>query len=161
VHRCATQPRQGRCVPFQSRLMGRRLFPDTVDQYLSQVALTGKLKGASGSWTQIGVQPREETADAARGQRNAGIGRAVIKSYGIPVRADGLPTRENDIVDISATFIWRFRTEYPRNSALQAYLRPLQIEERQPQAIDTSRCGLPHAMVDSQPTFCGFNRRRA
>ena len=76
--------------------------------------------------------------DAARGQRNAGVGRTVIQIDRISIRADGLPAGEDNILDVSTALIPGSWTEDPGIPALQADLRLLQIEERQPQAIDCS-----------------------
>jgi hypothetical protein len=88
--------------------------------------------------TPVSVQPGEKTADAAPGKRNAGVGSAIIKIDGVPVRADGLSAGENDVIDVSDTFIGGFRSEYPGISALQANLWLLQIEEREAKAINAA-----------------------
>ena len=86
---------------------------------------------------------------------------SVIKIDGVSIRADRLPARKHDILDVSAALIGSFRTEHPGVSPLQTDLRLLQVKERQAQAIDASGCRLPHSVVNRQPSFCCFNRRRA
>ena len=81
-------------------------------------------------------------ANAARGQRHARVGRAVVKMNRVPVGPDGLAAWENHTADISGAFIGRFGAEDPGVAPLQAYLRLLEIEERDPETINASGRGL-------------------
>ena len=120
---------------------------------------TRSLKGSSLRLTFIRVQPGEKTSDAAGSQSYARIGRSVIQVDRVSVGCDSLSAREDNIAHITAPFIGRFWSEDPRIAALQANIRPFQIEEREAKSINTARCGLPHAMVNYQPSLGSFNRR--
>lgn len=76
----------------------------------------------------------------------------------VTVQPDRLPAREDDILDISAALIRRFRTEDPRVPALQANLRILQIEQRQTNPVDAAGGRLANAVVQRQPALRGFNQ---
>lgn len=81
--------------------------------------------------TKVTVQPGEQTVDASCSQSNAAIGRAIIKPNGIPVCVDGLPTRKDNVIDVSAALIGGLWAEYPRYATLQTYLWFFKIEESQ------------------------------
>ncbi len=120
-----------------------------------------QLKCASLCLTTIGIQPGKQAADAPCRQGNAGISSTVIQIDRVSISPDSLSARKHNVIHVSTTFITRLRAEDPGISALQTDLRLFKIEERQAEAIDASRCGLPHAVVNHEPTFCRFNRRRA
>ena len=109
----------------------------------------------------ICIQPREETTHACRGQSDAGIGRSVIEVDGVAIRADGLTAREHDVVHISDALVGGFGTEDPFVSAFEADLGLVDVKEREAEAIDASRGGNPHTVVDHQPAFGRFDGRRA
>src|SRR5271170_6977644 len=105
----------------------------------------------------IFIQPGEKSANAAGGQRHAGVGRSVVKANRIPIRVNRLSAWENHAADISAAFIGSFGTEYPGVASLPAYLRLLEIEECHSETIDTARRGLTNAMIEDKPAFRSLN----
>ena len=115
--------------------------------------MRNRLSGAEESCAGIFFQPGEKSSNAARGQRHAGVGRAVVKANGIPIRVDRLPAWENHPTDISAAFIGSFGTEYPGIAPLQAYLRLLEIEERDSETINATGCGMTNAVIEDKPAL--------
>src|SRR5580765_4327621 len=79
----------------------------------------------------------------------------------VSVRPDGLPAGKDDVSNISGSFIIGFWAKHPGISALKTNVRPVDIEESEPEAIDAARRCLSHSVIEHQPAFCCFNRRRA
>ena len=84
----------------------------------------------------IRVQPGQQFANAAAGQRDAGIGGTVIEIDGVTVGCHGVAARKDDVLNISVTFVVRFGREHPGIAAIQAFVRLFKIEERETEAID-------------------------
>jgi hypothetical protein len=76
----------------------------------------------------MGVEPREESANAAGSQCHARVSRSVIEINGVFVFTNRLSAWEHDIADIPASLVWGFRPEYPRVSTLQANIWLVEIE---------------------------------
>ena len=108
----------------------------------------------------IRIQPGEQTTNAARGQCHAGVARPVIHLNRVAIRADGLPTGEDDVFHVSTALIGFFRPEHPGVPALQADRRIMKIEESKAQTINASRSRLPHPVIDHQPALGRLDRRR-
>src|SRR6185312_5964250 len=95
--------------PEESRNCGWPVQPPTVHIDLPLCALWSGAMACS----RIGFEPGKKLANAASSKRNARVARSVVEMNRVAIRPDGLSTRENDIFDISAALICRFRAEHP------------------------------------------------
>jgi hypothetical protein len=72
-----------------------------------------------------------------------------------------LSTREYNVADISAPLVGGIRTEHPGVSSLEANIRPIEIKEREAEAIDASRGCMADSVIDREPSFRSLNGRGA
>jgi hypothetical protein len=107
------------------------------------------------------VEPGKESFNAASGQRHAGVAGPVVKIDGVPVVPDGLPARKDHLGDISVPLVWGLRAEDPAVSALQAYIRPVEVEQSQTETVNAAGSGPADAVINCKPAFFGLDERRA
>src|SRR6266403_446506 len=99
----------------------------------------------------VGIEPAQKRADAAMRQCDTRISGTVVEIDRVPVCCDGVAAGEYDILDVSVTFVIRFRGEHPRISAGQALFRLLKVEQRQAQPVYGTRWSPSHPVIDHQP----------
>src|SRR5258707_1490333 len=79
----------------------------------------------------VGVQPAQQTANAALRQSNTGIVSAAIEIDTVPIRRDGIAAGKYDVLDISVTLVFRLVRKHPGIPAGQTFVGFLKIEESQ------------------------------
>jgi len=125
------------------------------------VDLLGRLGSAFIFCAGMRLQPGEKSTNAAGGHGHARICCSVIEVNGVTIRSNCLSAGKDDIPNISRPLIVGFGAKHPGIPSLQADIRPINVEEREPQTIDTAGRRLSHSVIEHQPALCCFNRRRA
>ena len=95
----------------------------------------------------------ENGPNTSGGQGNTGIRRAIVHVKGVAIGGNRHTTRKDYIVHVPATLVRFFRAENPLIAAFQTAFRTMQIKQREPQPVETAGGGLPHAVIDHQPTL--------
>ena len=108
----------------------------------------------------VAIEPVKNLADAARGERNAGIGRAVIEVDPVVVRVKRIATWKCDVADIAFALVVRFGSEDPGIATQETVLRGVEIKESRAQSIETSRARPPDSVIQHQPAARRFDERR-
>src|SRR5271166_3388431 len=82
----------------------------------------------------VGVQPRQKAANAAVGQRDAGIRGAIIQIDGVAIGGNRVAAGKHHVLNIAVAFVLGLRSKHPGISAIEAFFRLLQIKQSQAEA---------------------------
>src|SRR6185436_19270988 len=97
------------------------------------------------------VEPVQQLANAARGERNAGIGRAVVQIDRVAVGTQRVAAREGDVPDVPLALVRRFGTEDPCVAAQETVLRTVERQQGDAETIKTAGRRVPDAVIEHQP----------
>src|SRR5689334_13153435 len=95
------------------------------------------LMGTSGMWrgsflrASVLIEPAEELADAAHGERYRGVCCAVVQVDPVAVGAERVAAREDHVVHIPLAFVRRLMAQNPRVTPEEAARRIVQCKERE------------------------------
>src|SRR5207247_425040 len=93
----------------------------------------------------------------ANGQCQAGIRRTIVHAYLAALRVMSDPAREHHIADITDALIGLLRSKDPFIATPDDATGLLQVEQGQPQAIETSPWRIAYPMINDKPAFWRFN----
>src|SRR5438093_1636483 len=103
------------------------------------------------------LEPVKHVIDVASGQCQAGIRRAIVHAYLTTLRIMSDPAWEDHIADIPHALIGLLRSKDPFIATPDDATGLLQVEQGQPQAIETSPWRIAYPVIDDEPAFRRFN----
>ena len=102
----------------------------------------------------------EHFGERGGGQRDATVSRAVVDPQFIRLWPVNHSARKHHSRYVSHEFVVLPRTEDPFRAASPDLCRLLKIKKRQAGAVERTGGGLAYAVIDQEPAFWGFDRRR-